>query len=275
MYRLLSLVITALLWTHGHAHDTSAQATYLGNEGVMVVRGNTKVVFDAFYSNSYGQYTLVPAEISEAMLAGAAPYDGIDAVFVSHVHGDHFTAGPAIAYLRAQPQVQLYGTGQIREAILETGVDAKDPIFERIHTYSLKPEDEAIELSLDDLIIEAAAIPHSGGEQMADIDNLAWRVTLDAKTTVIHLGDAGPVIADFERHRPFFENRKSHVACVPYWLFLDKTGVSIIENYIAADQAIGVHVPASATGKGEETRAQLGADAFTDPGETREIGRGH
>ncbi|HKJ17777.1 MAG TPA: MBL fold metallo-hydrolase [Xanthomonadales bacterium] len=271
MDRLLFLIITAMLCTQGHAHDNSSQATYLGNEGVMVARGDTRILFDAFYSDSYSRYTLVPKEIAEAMLAGEAPYDGIDAIFVSHVHGDHFTAGPAVTYLRAHPQVQLYGTEQIREAIIDIGVAANDPLFERIHTYSIEPEDKPIEFSLDGLLVEAVAIPHSGGEQMADIDNLAWRVTLDAMTTVIHLGDAGPIIADFERHQSFFEKRKSHAAFVPYWLYLDETGVSIIENIIAADQAIGVHVPASAIGKGDETREQLGADAFTDPGETRRI----
>jgi len=140
--------------------------------------------------------------------------------------------------------------------------------------YSLDPEHEPIELSLDGLLIEAVAIPHSGGEQMADISNFAWRVTLHAMTTVIHLGDAGQVVADYERHRPFFEKKKHNAAFVPYWLFLDETGVGIIETYIDADQAIGVHVPASAIGKGDETREQLGADAFTDPGETRRIGPG-
>lgn len=272
MSRLLPLVIAGMLWTHGYAHDPSAQATYLGNEGVMVVRGDISILFDAFYADSYGQYTLVPDAITGSLLAGEAPYDGIDAVFVSHVHGDHFSAAPAIAYLRAQPQVQLYGPEQIREAIVESGVRADDPIFGQIHTYSLRPEDQPIEFSLDGLLVEAAAIPHAGGEQTADISNFAWRVTLDAMTTVIHLGDAGSVIADFERHRPFFEKTHSHAAFPPYWLFLDATGKRIIETYIAADQTIGVHVPASTTGKGEETREQLGGDAFTDPGEVRQIG---
>ena len=273
MGRLLPLVISAMLWTNGHTHDASAQATYLGNEGVMVVHGDTKILFDAFYADSFGQYTLVPDTITGSLLAGEAPYDGIDAVFVSHVHGDHFSAAPAIAYLRAQQQVQLYGPEQIREAIVVSGVRADDPVFERIHTYSLGPEDQPIDFSLDGLLVEAAAIPHAGGEQTADISNFAWRVTLDAMRTVIHLGDAGSVIDDFERHRPFFEKRHSHAAFPPYWLFLDETGKKIIDTYLTADQTIGVHVPASATGKGEETREQLGGDAFTDPGEVRQIGK--
>ncbi len=218
MRKLLLFSLLALLCIPAHGHDSAAQATYLGNEGVLVVRGETKVVFDAFYANSYGQYTLVPEEISQAMVAGESPYDGIDAVFVSHVHGDHFTAEPAVAYLRAQQKVQLYGPEQIREAIVESGVAADDAIFERIHTYALSPQGDPIEVSLDGLLIEATAIPHSGGERMADINNLAWRVTLDGQTTVMHLGDASTVIADYELQRAYFEKRHSHAAFPPYWL---------------------------------------------------------
>ena len=115
MKRLIGLAAMACLPLIAQAHDVSAEATYLGNEGVLVVRGDTKVLFDAFYTNSYGQYTLVPDEIADAILAGNPPYDGITAIFVSHVHGDHFSAEPAVAYLQAHPGVQLYGTNQVRE----------------------------------------------------------------------------------------------------------------------------------------------------------------
>lgn len=273
MHKLLFLSLLTLFCAQAHGHDATAQATYLGNEGVLVVRGETKIVFDAFYANSYGQYTLVPDEMAQAMLAGEAPYDGIDAVFVSHVHGDHFSAEPAVAYLRAQQQVQLYGPQQVREAIVESGVATDDAIFERIHTYALSPDGAPIELTLGGLLIEATAIPHSGGERMADINNLAWRVTLDSKTTVMHLGDASTVIADYERQRAYFEKRHSHAAFPPYWLYLDPDGRKIIETYIAADQVIGVHVPASEIGNGDAARVQLGGDVFTDPGESREIAR--
>ena len=65
-----------------HAHDSHSRATYLGNEGVLVTRGHTKVLFDAFYSNSYeGYYLLVPEAMAAAMLAGEPPYDGIDAIW--------------------------------------------------------------------------------------------------------------------------------------------------------------------------------------------------
>ena len=60
---LLGLWVAACggAWAHSAAH-----ATYLGNEGVLVVRGDTKVVFDAFYSDGIGTYVVPPAPVASS-----------------------------------------------------------------------------------------------------------------------------------------------------------------------------------------------------------------
>jgi len=251
-----------------HAHDHAA-ATYLGNEGVMVSRGETKILFDAFYANSYGQYALVPDNIVKAMMEGAPPYDGVDAIFVSHVHGDHFTAAPAIAYMRANETVRLYGTQQVYDAIAEAGVKEDDPLMARVLGYDLDPEDNAIAFDIDGLKVDVVAIPHAGNRPT--IQNFAWRVTLDDDTTVMHLGDAGPVVSNFSRHMEHFSARKTHTAFPPYWFLGDTNGETILRDIIEADQVIGVHVPKRAAGNGDGWRARAGGDLFTDPGESRDI----
>ena len=266
------IAILACIATSAMAHDDKRHnptATYLGNEGVLIARGETKILFDAFYAQSYGQYALVPEAISAAMMAGDAPYDGIDAIFVSHVHGDHFTAAPAIAYMRAHPAVTLYGSQQVLDAIKQAGVNADDPLLSRIMAFDLSPEDKAVAFEVDGLSIDVVAIPHAGNRPT--IQNFAWRVTLDEKTTILHMGDAGIVRADFERHKAHFAAKKTHAAFPPYWFIGDANGEAILTDYINADQAIGIHVPARASGNGDAWRTQAGGDLFTDPGETREI----
>ena len=76
---------------------TNSSAQYLANEGLMVVHGETKVVFDPLFRNSYGQYQLLPKPMEEALYAGAPPFDGIDAVFVSHTPGCRALTGPGSA----------------------------------------------------------------------------------------------------------------------------------------------------------------------------------
>lgn len=55
---LLSLLFTAgTVFADSSGHETAAR--YLANEGVMVVQGDTKVVFDPLFRNGYGRYQLL------------------------------------------------------------------------------------------------------------------------------------------------------------------------------------------------------------------------
>ena len=264
---LQATVIITLLAGSATAHD-AARATYLGNEGVLVTRGDTKVLFDAFYTVSYGQYVLVPDDMAKAMMAGDPPYDGIDAIFVSHVHGDHFTAGPAIEYLRRHTSVQLYGSAQTRDAITAE-VDADDPILDRVIVADIQPHDEPKHFHVGELDIDVVAIPHAGGPSRADVQNLSWRVTLDDETTVVHFGDAGTNKVDFDRHGEHFKAKRANAAFPPYWFYGNEEGEAIMRSHFHADKVIGIHVPAAAMDNGDAWRKQAGGDLFTDPGETR------
>ena len=271
LFRTLFAFVYAFTFSGNvHAHDPAANALYVGNEGVLVSRGKTKVIFDAFYADSYGQYTLVPDSIRAALLADTPPYDGIDAVFVSHVHGDHFSAAPAVEFMRKHKKVPMYASQQTYDAIVEETGEA-DPVLSRVIVANVTPDDSAKHFVLGDLEIEVVSIPHAGGSSRASIQNLSWRVTLDDATTVTHFGDAGPVEADFAKHAAHFAERRSAAAFPPYWFLGDETGKTIIARYFNADQVIGIHVPASATGHGDEARKQLGGDVFTDPGESRQL----
>jgi len=259
-------ILAAWAPTIALAHD-HATAHYLGNEGVMIERGETKVLFDAFYSSGFGQYALVPDEINAAMLAGAPPFDGVDAIFISHVHGDHFSPGPAIKYLNAQNDVVLFAPEQVRDALVQAGAD--EALLQRVRSFLLEPDDAGVTLSFSVLDVDVVSVPHAGNRP--HIQNYAWRVSLDDETTVIHLGDADPRVSNFSRHQSHFDKKTTHTAFPPYWFVGDTNGELILSDIIKAKQIIGVHVPKRAAGNGDEWRTRLGGDLFTDPGETRKI----
>ncbi|MEM9300876.1 MAG: MBL fold metallo-hydrolase [Pseudomonadota bacterium] len=268
-YLLLVLIAAS---SHAIGHE-SGSAEYLGNEGVLVAHGDTRVLFDAFYAQSFGQYALLKEETVAALLAGTPPYDGIDAVFVSHVHGDHFTPGPTIAYLRAQPEVPLYGSSQIRAAIADV-VGPEDPLLERVHVMDVGVGDAARRVSVGDLDIAAVAIPHAGGARRANIINLAFRVTLDRTLTVLHLGDADPAPRLYEPHADHWREVTLDAAFPPYWFYGSPQGWEVVREHLRATATIGIHVPTSAIGRGDAVRSELGGDAFTDPGERRVLTHG-
>ena len=257
------------------AHELAGEALYLGNEGVLVGKGEVKVLFDAFYADSYNRYVLVPGEIRKALIVGAPPYDGIDALFVSHIHGDHFTAEPTLAYLRAQPDVVLYGPQSVVDALVAASEGPDDPVLKRLVAFDLKPGDSPGATSVGSIEIDVVAIPHSGGERMAGIRNLVFRATLGEWPTVIHMGDAATDDEQFARLQNHWDAKHANTAFPPYWFLLSEEGRSILKHRIKADQVIGVHVPAEAGGQGGAWREEAGGDLFTDPGESRAIGHPH
>jgi len=256
------------------AHEMSAEARYLANEAVLVAHGDIKVLFDAFYVDSFGSLALVSEKTSAAIMAGTPPFDGVDAVFVSHAHGDHFTAAPTLAYLRAHPSVRLVAPGQVIEALTAAADSPTDPLLQRLVRVAPAPGDPPQTVTIAGLTIDAIAVPHAGGARFADVRNVVFRVSLGDWPTVMHLGDAAPELSSFKAQKDFLDAKHTNMALPPHWFVRNPTGKMILKDWIKADQVIAIHIPAAAAGDGEAWRAELGADAFTDPGEVRAIKRG-
>ncbi len=256
------------------AHEQAGAARYLGNEGVFVTSGEVKVLFDAFYDDSYGSYVLVSESDRKKLMDGTPPFDGIDAIFVSHVHGDHFTAAPTLAYLQKHPDVRLYGSRQVAQA-LAGATTSGNPVLERVVEFNLHPGDKAEVVEVEDLSIDVVAIPHVGGARMSSVSNLVFRVTLNGLSTVMHLGDSEIDDALFTNLQPHWDVKDTHTAFIPYWFLGNEAGGRILRNNIKADAAIGIHVPADSVGDGDAWRKRFGGDLFTDPGERRTVGHNH
>ncbi len=260
----ICLVLIPIFWSVGSsAHELDTQAQYLGNEGILFTHGDDSALFDAFFEESYGQYVVPSAETSASLLNARPPFDGVKVIFVSHVHGDHFTAEPTVRYLQKHSQVKLFGSTQVVDRILALDKELEP----RLESIALSPGEVPLDFDLTPFRISVVAIPHAGGERTKNIQNLAFRVSIDDSKTMVHLGDAGASLSVFNPLRRFFS--VVDIAFPPYWFYLDEVGRDIIDNIIAAETTIGIHVPSKAMGQGSKMRQELGGDVFTDPGERR------
>lgn len=268
---LLLLAATGCLWAKAPGSGSIAQ--YMANEGLMVVQGETKIVFDPLFRNSYGQYQLLPRSMEEALFAGMPPFDGIDAVFVSHYHGDHFSPADMLRLLKAQKGIQLYAPAQAVEGLRGVAGEQDEAIFERVTAVDLAYKDTPVTLEMEGLLIEAVRIPHSGWPTgRLDVENISWRVTLNESTTVLHMGDADPNDVHFARDAGYWENKHTHMAFPPYWFFMSAGGQDVLKNRIKPGHSVGVHVPVTIPAESARRPMELrGYDLFTEPGETREI----
>lgn len=275
LLRLLLLILTigTAFAKAPESTNSAASVQYLANEGLMVVHGETKVLFDPLFRNGYGQYQLLPKPMEEALFAAAPPFDGIDAVFISHHHGDHFSPADVLRLLKEQPGIRLYAPAQAVDGLRAVAGAGDAAIFNRVESVELAYKDTPVSFRMEDLLIEAVRIPHSGWPKgRVDVENISWRVTLNETTTVLHMGDADPNDVHFERDAAYWAKTQLDMAFPPYWFFNSTYGPGILENRLKPDHSVGVHVPVSIPTDPASRPADLRAyDLFTRPGESREI----
>ncbi len=251
------------------SEEHPARAHYLANAGVMIERGETKILFDPLFRNSFGSYRLVPEDIERALFGSEPPWDSIDAVFISHYHGDHFSPRVMLDFLTARDDIQLFAPEQAVSALTAAG--ATEEILKRVTEVGLSYGDDPIRLEFEDLTIDAVRVPHSGWpDNMTDIENIAWRVTIDDETTVVHLGDADTKPVHYDLHPDHWQDVDTDLALPPFWYFLSPNGRVVLDEHIRPDHAIGVHVPFVVPAEFSESPYDED-DLFTTPGETREI----
>ena len=257
-----------------HADESNdIRAHYLANSGVMIEHGETKVVFDPLFRNGFNYYELVPADMEAALLAGEPPFDGIDAVFISHNHEDHFEPALVLGWLRKNVELQLYGPEQAVATIRRLISEPDDEVLHRLHGVLLENGGPATDIEVGPLLIEAIRVPHSGWpERHRHIENVVFRVTLDESSTVMHFGDATVRDEHFAPQAGHWQERHTHLALPPYWFFDSTSGRRVLEEHIRADHTIGVHVPTEMPDDPATRPEQFqGFDLFTRPGETRDV----
>jgi L-ascorbate metabolism protein UlaG (beta-lactamase superfamily) len=245
----------------------STIATYLGNEAVMISDGETKILLDPLFPNGFGVYQQVPDDMRTDMMNAVAPYDGIDAIFVSHMHPDHFSVEEVILYLERHTQTRLYAPQQAVEWMREEA-DPASAIFDRVTSIALERLDAPVAFNLDGIKVDAVRIPHAGWPGRADISNLVYRITLSGGATVMHMGDADPNDEHYAHHGDHWHAVRTDTAFPPYWFFNAGNGPALLADRLNTDQAIGVHVPLEVP-----LELLVGDDDYLhEPGETRIIG---
>jgi len=253
--------------------DSGAQVTYLANAGVLVEHGDTKVLIDPLFRLNHEYYRSLPGAMENGLLNGDPPFDGVDAVLVTHYHLDHFSPNLLLNYLMINADTVLFAPEQAVDALRRYATDEDAPLMERVTVLNLSHFGEPFRQDLGNLLVEAVRIPHSGWpDANRGTQNLAYRVTLDGAATVIHLGDAAPQADLFGQFEDFWKQRAAQLVLTPYWFFLEDDGTIILETTLGATASVGVHVPSEVPAEPELRRAEhQKLDIFTSPGESRSI----
>ncbi len=262
--KLLCAGIACLTSLTAFAHEPG-EARYIANEAVMVTHGETKILFDPLPITGFGTYPDVPEADKKAMMAGEAPYDGVDAVFISHAHRDHFSAEDMNKYMSTHSEIRLIAPQQAVDMMREAP-GWENNFNQRIAGLNIEFGAAPVEVHMDGLDSTGVRIPHAGWPGRANVENIVYRVTLDDQITVSHMGDAD---INPDHYRPFeklWDQKPIDLAMPPYWIYMDPDGPEVLEMMNVRD-SVGIHVPIQVP----VPLITSGADYFSESGDTRTI----
>lgn len=184
--------------------SAQVEVTYLANEGVLLSASGARVLIDALFRDSLGDYLRHPATTQEQLETGRPPFHGISLALATHYHLDHWDAGAISRFLRANP-AGLFASTPTATAMLPSEV--------RGRVRALWPGSQAGQrLSMPNLEVEAFPLKHGTTE------NLGFRILLGGRQ-VIHLGDADAEAAAFET---LLARPRPDLALVPFWWLQDR-----------------------------------------------------
>jgi len=272
--KLKTFFTAMLIWCAGMtvslAHEHPSHAQYIANEAVLVSHGETKIMFDPLPLSGFGTYPETPDADIAQMMKGEGSYAGIDAVFISHAHSDHFSAMAMIDYLTAQPDVRLVVPQQAL-GMMQKEMDWREDLRARMSIIDMEAGDAPETIEIGDITATAVRIPHAGwpAPARASIQNMVYRVTLGDGATIIHMGDADPRRQHFIPHKDHWQAKRTDMAFPPYWFLTSASGRLILEDEMNVAKSIGVHVPIKVPA---DLKAS-GQDYFSVSGETRKIGK--
>lgn len=245
-----------------------AEAQYIANEAILITQGETKIMFDPLPLSGFGVYPETPEEDIALMMAGEGAYEGVDAVFISHAHRDHFSAVKMISYLKNNAEVILIAPQQALDMMREEA-SWDTALLTHMRILDMEVGDAPQEIIIGNIKASALRIPHAGwpAPKRASVQNMVYRVSMGDGATVMHMGDADPRRQHFIPHKAHWAAKRTDTAFPPYWFLTSSAGRNILSDDMNVAKSIGVHVPLEIPADLKDS----GQDYFSKSGETRVI----
>lgn len=210
---------------------SSVEITYIANEGVLIASGETQVLVDGLF-REYSTYPFLPQPYQNQLETATAPFDAIDLVLVSHVHGDHFHPAPVARYLQSNRTTRLVSSEQVVNEV-QTQADFA-AVASRVTTVT-PPVAQRVALTAAGVQVEVLGLGH--GTRHQNIQNLGHIVTIGGKK-LLHVGDADPSTGVFEALN--LDEAGIDIAFLPVWFLTD--AAAVVRDHIRPKHIIVVHM---------------------------------
>ncbi|HPS13764.1 MAG TPA: MBL fold metallo-hydrolase, partial [Prolixibacteraceae bacterium] len=171
--------------------------TYLGNCGFLYESGKDKVIIDPF-GTEFGNYFQLPSEnTKENIIAGKAPFDKVDLLLITHIHGDHFNAKLTEYFLLNNSNAKMICPRQVYNQLKDSCSN-----FAQIESRIISPDlsfNESKQIKINGLTVQAIRMQHGTDRNLDGIhysdyteyektENLGYVINFNNKR-VFHQGD--------------------------------------------------------------------------------------
>lgn len=227
---------------------STIEIQYIANEGVLISSRNKRVLIDGLHRKYEDSYAYLPDAERAKIEAARVPFDKIDLVLVSHMHGDHFHPESVGLYLKNSPKAAFASSGQVVDQVTKNFSDFSS-IKDRVTpiTYTLKTRQP---MNIAGIDVEFLGLGHGTGRHAA-IQNLGHVITLEGKK-LLHVGDTELSDEVFDAFH--LEQHGIDIAILPYWFLTSKNGQAFVERHIKPKHVIATHVGPA---EGEQVERQV------------------
>lgn len=228
--------------------DKSVEVRYIANEGVLISSKDKRVLIDGLHRRYGPEYAYLPDAELEKIETAKPPFEKIDLLLVSHMHGDHFHPESIGRYLANSPSTVFASSQQVVDLLASKFADY-DKVKTRVTPIAYKVKDRKA-INLGGIDVEFLGVGHGSGRH-ASIENLGHVFTLGGKT-FLHVGDAEITPEIFDSFD--LETRGIDIAILPYWFLTSVGGRAIIRDHVKPKHLIAVHV---GPGEAESVKKQI------------------
>ena len=219
--------------------------TYVANCAFLYETQSSKVLIDPF-GTEFGNFFFLPTDETKINIEqGNAPFDNIDLVLITHIHGDHFNPFLAEKFLLKNKEAKMICPPQVLSQIKDSCIH-----FKQIESQIISPQlsmNNLETISINDIAVTAVKMQHGTTRSLDGIDyndftdyekteNFGYLVELNYKV-IFHQGDACLKINEKAINKL---NRKVDIAFLSYFDW-DSLSYHILKEKLCANHTIFMH----------------------------------
>lgn len=239
------LIIWGIALLSFTSQNENVKITYVANCGFLCEATSQKVLIDPF-GTSFGNLFYIPSfEARNNIETGKAPFDKIDLVLITHIHGDHFDPFPAEKFLLQNKHTQMVCPPQVWQQMKDSCLN-----FEQIKPQIVSPKlsmNELKSMTVNGIQLTAIRMQHGTNRSLQGVDyddytdyekteNYGYQFDLEGKV-IFHQGDGCLKINEAALDKL---NAKVDIAFLSYFDW-DSTSFNLLKDKLQAQNIIFMH----------------------------------